>query len=141
MSKSPKHHPLTVEDLWAMDRVGVLSLSPDGLCAVVSVTSFSMEKNNSTTHLWLLPTDRAAPRRLTRCGGKDGQAAWSPTGGRIAFVAKREQDGVKDETPQLYVIAADGGEAERVSDFAPGVESFKWLPDGERRTSFPTGTR
>ena len=134
MRKPAKTRPLTVEDLWAFERVGALSLSlsPDGQCAVCSVTTFSMADNSAATHLWLLPTDRAAPRRLTRCGGKDGQAAWSPTGGRIAFVARRDQQGRKDATAQLYVIAADGGEAKRISDFAPGVASFKWLPDGRR---------
>ncbi len=131
-SKSPKSRPLTVEDLWALDRVGGVALSPDGQRAVCSVTTCSMADNTSATHLWLLPTTHAAPRRLTACGGKDGQAAWSPTGERIAFVAKRDQQGHKDATAQLYVIAADGGEARRVSDFAPGIASFKWLPDGQR---------
>jgi dipeptidyl aminopeptidase/acylaminoacyl peptidase len=132
MSKSPQPAPITVEDLWAFDRVGGIALSPDGGHAVVSVSTPSMENNSTATHLWLLPTDRSAPRRLTRCGGKDGQAAWSPTGERIAFVARREQDGEKDATPQIYVIARDGGEAQRVSEFAPGVDSFKWMPDGQR---------
>ncbi len=140
--KTPKTRPLNVEDLWAFERMGGVALSPDGQRAVCSVTRYSMEDNNAATHLWLLPTATdtadtadttiAAPRRLTRCGGKDGQAAWSPTGERIAFVAKREQQGRKDATAQLYVIAANGGEALRVSDFAPGIASFKWLPDGRR---------
>ena len=91
-----------------------------------------MEKNQSRTRLWWLPTDRRAPRPLTSCGERDGQAAWSPQGDRIAFIARREQEGSKDSTPQLYTIAADGGEAQRHSSFGPGIESFKWLPDGRR---------
>ena len=132
MSKSPAPRPITVEDLWAFDRVGKPSLSPDGRQAVVSVTTYAMADNAGTTHLWLLPTAQAAPRRLTAGGGKDGQAAWSPRGERIAFIARREHEGRKDDTPQLYAIAADGGEARRISDFAPGIESFKWMPDGLR---------
>ena len=140
MSKPAKTRPLTVEDLWALARIGGVALSPDGQRAVCSVTTYSMADNQAVTHLWLLSTAittaittaRAAPRRLTRCGGKDGQAAWSPTGERIAFVAKREQQGHKDATAQLYVIADDGGEARRISEFAPGIASFKWLPDGRR---------
>ena len=38
------------------------------------------------TSLWLLSTFGGGPRRLTRCGEKDGQPAWSPTGERIAFL-------------------------------------------------------
>ncbi|CAN5919743.1 S9 family peptidase [soil metagenome] len=130
MTDKKKH--ITVETLWQIDRVGGLSLSPDGAQAVCSVASFSMEDNKGRSGLWLLSTFGGGPRRLTSCGEKDGQAAWSPTGERIAFLAKREQQGKTDDTPQLYVIAPDGGEARRVSDFAPGIEAFKWLPDGKR---------
>ena len=127
-----KKKPITVDDLWAMERVGGLALSPDGAQAVCSVGSFSMQDNKSAASLWLLSTFGGGPRRLTSAGDKDGQPAWSPKGDRIAFVARREQQGHKDETPQLYVIAPDGGEARRISDFAPGIEAFKWFPDGKR---------
>ncbi|MDP2004566.1 MAG: S9 family peptidase [Rubrivivax sp.] len=130
--KSPQPAPLDVETLWQLQRLGGLTLSPDGHHAVCTVASPSMAKNQTTTQLWLLPTDHAAPRPLTHCGSKDGQAAWSPQGDRIAFVARREQEGSKDKTPQLYTIATNGGEALRHGDFAPGIESFKWLPDGKR---------
>ena len=132
MNKPRAARPLCIDQLWQIDRIGGLSLAPDGERAVCSVTAFSMEKDQASSSLWLLPTRRAAPRRLTSCGEKDGQPAWSPTGESIAFIAKREQQGRKDETPQLYVISPNGGEAERKSDFAPGIESFKWLPDGRR---------
>ena len=124
--------PLTVDDLWRLERVGGVALSPDGMRAVCALSTFSMDDNKGSSSLWLLPTDGCAPRRLTHCGEKDGAAAWSPQGGQIAFVARREQQGGKDETPQLYVIDADGGEARRASDFAPGVDAFKWFPDGRR---------
>ncbi len=122
----------TVDDLWRIERVGGVSLSPDGAQAVCTVASFSMEDNKAQSALWLLSTFGGGPRRLTSCGEKDGHPAWSPTGESIAFIARREQQGAKDETAQLYVIAPDGGEARRVSDFAPGIEAFKWFADGKR---------
>ena len=124
--------PFTVEDLWQVERIGGVSLAPDGAQAVCSVSTYSMAENKGSANLWLLSTFGGGPRRLTACGDKDGHPAWSPTGERIAFTAKREQQGRKDETPQLYVIAVDGGEARRVSDFAPGIDAFKWFPDGKR---------
>ena len=122
--------PLDVETLWSLERVGALALSPDGQSAVCSVTSYSMEENKGRTSLWLLPTDSTSPRKLTSAGEKDGNPAWSPTGDRIAFLARREQGGRKDTEAQLYVIPAAGGEAERKSQFAPGIDDFKWMPDG-----------
>jgi ABC-type dipeptide/oligopeptide/nickel transport system ATPase component len=124
--------PLDVDTLWKLERVGNVSLSPDGSTAVCAVTSYDMEENKGRTSLWLLPTDQCAPRRLTRCGEKDGQPAFSPKGDRIAFLAKREQEGGKDDESQLYVIDAAGGEAERKTHFVPGVVAFKWMPDGQR---------
>ena len=121
---------ITVDDLWQMQRLGPPSLSPDGAQVVCSLGSHSMHDNQSHSALWLLSTLGGQPRQLTQCGDKDGQPAFSPRGDRIAFIAKREQQGHKDETPQLYVIPADGGEAHRVGDIATGVDGFRWCPDG-----------
>ena len=121
-----------VDALWQLERLGTPSLSPDGAQAVASVSSHSMETNKSSASLHLFSTLGGAPRQLTSAGDKDGQPQWSPRGDLIAFIAKREQQGVKDEEPQLYVIAPDGGEARRVGHVATGVEAFKWFPDGKR---------
>jgi len=130
MSKSKR--PITVEDLWKLDRVGAVSISPDGAQAVCAVTRYDMAENKGATSLWLLSSFGGEPRRLTTGGEKDGQPKWSPAGDVIAFVGQREQEGRKDETPQIYAIAPDGGEARRLTDFAPGVTAFKWFPDGRR---------
>ncbi|MCH7341987.1 S9 family peptidase [Pelomonas sp. CA6] len=125
--------PLDVDALWSLARPGAISLSPDGRRLVASVSQPSMDDNRSSTQLWLMDCDgRAAPRRLTQCGERDSAPAWSPRGDRIAFLARREQQGRKDEAAQLYLIPADGGEAWRASDFAPGLNAFKWMPDGRR---------
>jgi dipeptidyl aminopeptidase/acylaminoacyl peptidase len=124
--------PIDIDTLWRLGRVGNVSLAPDGSAAACAVTSYSMEENKGATSLWLLPTERLGPRRLTTQGEKDGNPAWSPEGDRIAFLAKREQQGRKDAERQLYVIPAAGGEAVRKSDFAPGIDDFRWMPDGKR---------
>ena len=127
----PQRKPLDVDSLWQLERVSNVAISPDGTAAACAVTTYSMEENKGATSLWLLSTSSAAPRRLTR-SDKDGAPAWSPRGDRIAFLAKREQEGHKDAERQLYVIDAAGGEAERKSDFLPGIDAFKWMPDGQR---------
>jgi dipeptidyl aminopeptidase/acylaminoacyl peptidase len=123
---------ITVDDLWKIERIGALSLSPDGAQAVGSVARYDMEKNKARSSLVLYSTFGGEPRELTHCGEKDGEARFSPSGDLIAFVAKREQEGKKDDAPQLYVIAPDGGEARRVTDVATGVSGIKWFPDGKR---------
>ena len=127
-----KRPPLSVEALWAIQRVGALTLSPDGSLACAAVTRYDMARNEGDTSLWLFPTQlagsrRARARKLT-AGDKDSEPAWSPDGRLIAFAAKRRDDA----EPQLYVIAPDGGEARRVTKLANGVSTLKWFPDGKR---------
>lgn len=133
---SQNKRPITLDDIWALQRLGAPSLSPDGAQAVLAVTGYSMADNTSASHLWLLSTLGGQPRPLTQSGSKDGTPRWSPhrADGRelIAFTAKREQEGSKDTQPQLYLIAPDGGEARRAARVATGVDAFRWCPDGER---------
>ena len=128
----PALPPLDIELLWQLQRVGAPALAPDGRAAVVPVTRHSMEDNRGRTQLWWLPTEGQGARPLTWCGAGDSQPVWSPRGDRIAFLARREQEDRKDDTRQLYLIDAAGGEARRASHFAPGIEVFRWLPDGRR---------
>ena len=134
----PRKKTIDVETLWQIERLGAPSLAPDGAQVVSAVTSHSMQENKGASSLWLLSTLGGEARRLTACGDKDAHPRWSPRGDRIAFTAKRlqvgvdagEQEGKKDEQAQLYLIAPDGGEAERAAHVATGVDDFRWCPDG-----------
>ncbi len=123
---------ITADDLWKIQRPSSPSLSPDGAQACVALTTFDMDANAGSTHLWLLSTFGGAPRPLTRCGDKDGGPRWSPNAAHIAFVAKRGEGKDADSEPQLYVIAPDGGEARRVMSIATGVAGIKWFADSKR---------
>lgn len=126
--EAAEKHPLTVEDLWAMHRVGSPSVSPDGLQVAFVVTVFSHEENKSESDLWLVPSDgSAAPRRLTWQKGADGSPAWSPSGEHLAFVSKRGED-----PKQLYLLPMAGGEAEPVTELPMSAGAPKWFPDGKR---------
>ena len=67
--------------------------------------------------------------RFTAADGVDSQPRWSPSGDRLAFVSTRGGD---DDSPQLWVLPADGGEARQVTNVVGGVASPAWSPDGER---------
>ena len=134
-------HPLTVDDLWKLPRVGAPMPSPDGGSFVVSTTQWTMETNESVTRLWLCESDgRVAPKALTHAEASAGQPAWSPDGKRLAFIRKpggkadeKKKSGPKfPDMPQLYVLPLDGGEPERMTDLPFGAADPRWFPDGKR---------
>jgi dipeptidyl aminopeptidase/acylaminoacyl peptidase len=120
--------PLTVDDMWAVQRVGTPALSPDGKTVAYTVSVYDMEENRSNGDLWVVPLAGGPPRRLTTNKASDGSPAWSPDGKRLAFTSKRDDDKVN----QLYVIPVDGGEPERMTEMPLAVTNPKWLPDGKR---------
>jgi dipeptidyl aminopeptidase/acylaminoacyl peptidase len=133
-SSSAAKAPFDAEALWAVKRIGAPTLSPDGRLACAPVTSYSIDRNVGITELWLYPTGfgsrvgvPAKPRKLTG-GDKDSDPRFSPDGTRVAFTAKRGDDG----EAQIYLIAPDGGEAVRLTRVATGVSAIKWFPDGTR---------
>lgn len=119
---------ITPQDLWAMQRLSNVELSPDGGTAAFVVQEWDIAKNKSTANIWLVPTAGGAPRRLTTAQAGDGSPVWSPDGQRIAFLSKRGED----KATALYIIRTDGGEAEKVLELPFGLSNPRWMPDGER---------
>lgn len=117
----------TAEKMWEMERVGSFDVSPDGKFAVFPVTEYDIEKNTSTTDLFLLNIDEGTTRQLTYAG-KEGSPVWSPDGEKIAFVSRRH-----DGPGQVYILnLKKGGEAHKITDLPVGVFSVKWFPTGDR---------
>jgi dipeptidyl aminopeptidase/acylaminoacyl peptidase len=116
---------ITVEDMWAMKRIGSLALSPDGKWIAFSLTEYSMEQNRGRTDIFLVSTRTGELRQLTTYSGYDGHPVWMPDGERIAFVSTR------DGSPQIYLLDLRGGEARKLTDLPTGVQSFVVSPDGK----------
>lgn len=118
--------PMTPEDLWKVKRVGAPSAAPDGKWCAVDVTTWYIDKDSSTSQIWLLSTDGKTQKPLTAAGRNNGPK-WSPDGTSIAFLSQR----AGDEVPQVYVISPDGGEARRVTQMPMAPSGIKWGRDAK----------
>src|SRR5688572_28331819 len=120
----------SVDDLVRIANVSDLDLCADGEYVVYSVGEPNFEEDAAQYDLWRARWDGSDKRPLTRTPEADEyQAAFSPDGRWIAFLSDR---GDEDAETQVWVMRADGGEAEALTDFAGGVSDFDWSPDSQR---------
>lgn len=118
--------PITVEDLFAMGRVGDPQISPDGNWIAYTVTDYCMESNKSYSDIWLVSMDGKQLKQLTTNPKGDSQPRWNPVDdAELAFVSSRSG------TPQIHSIRLDGGEARPITNISTGASSPLWSPDGK----------
>jgi dipeptidyl aminopeptidase/acylaminoacyl peptidase len=117
-------HPLTIDDLLALERVGDLDLSPDGAVIAFTLARTAPDGGGLRSAIWTVGARGGEPRQLTQGDGKVGAPRFSPDGRRLAFVAARGGD------PQLWLLPLDGGEAAPGPLVPGGVGEYRWAPDG-----------
>jgi dipeptidyl aminopeptidase/acylaminoacyl peptidase len=116
--------PMRVDDLFRFKRVSDPQLSPDGKTVAYVLATVDLDKNSSSSALWLAPTEKGEPRQFTGTTKKDKHPRWSPDGKKILFVSNR---GGED---QLWVIDTAGGEARQLTTLSTGASDGLWSPDG-----------
>jgi len=109
-------------------------ISPDGKRVVYEVQKANWEDNAFDRNLWIVDVATGESHALTSAKKSSINAAWSPDGKWITFLSDRPGQ-IKD-TPegkkQLYVISADGGEAQQITKTENDVNAFDWAPDSRR---------
>jgi dipeptidyl aminopeptidase/acylaminoacyl peptidase len=123
-AQAPAKRAMTFDDLMAMQRVSEPQISPDGHAVVYTVGTTEMEANRIARNIWVVSTTPGSqPRQLTQ-SGHDTRPQWSPDGKKISFLSSR------DGTTQVYVMAAQGGGAKKITSLSTGADNEKWSPDG-----------
>ncbi|MDP9092611.1 MAG: hypothetical protein M3N95_06625, partial [Actinomycetota bacterium] len=118
--------PLTLEALRKSVSVRQPRISPDGTRVVYVRGVGDYKADVENTELVLVDAAGGARRVLTQDREDVSSPTWSPDGTRIAFLAAPG----KDQPPEIYVLALDGGDAKRITRAAGAITDLAWRPDG-----------
>jgi TolB protein len=116
------------------DDDGSPDVSPDG--KRILFTRCSAAGTARGCDVYVMNADGTGVHRLTTAG-KDGFAAWSPNGKRIAFASYRDGtfpvNGVNFPNYELYVMNSDGSGQTRLTTAPQQMDlNPAWSPDGAR---------
>src|SRR6267154_1157211 len=109
-------------------------ISPDGMRVVYELQKTNWEENAFERNLWIADVATGESHALTSARKSSTNAGWSPDGKWIAFLSDRQRQitGTPDGKKQLYVISADGGEAQQLTKVENDVNALEWAPDSKR---------
>ncbi len=126
------------EDVHRIKSVGDIAISPDGEWVAYRVGTTNVEKDETSSDLFMVSWDGSTRIQLTHTEDSgEGQPRFSPDGKYLAFIAARS-DGNSDEDDdpkgksQVWLLNRSGGEAQRLTEVPGGVSSFEWSPDSTR---------
>ncbi len=119
---SQTKHPLTVEDLWAMKRVGTFDLSPDGKTIAFSVTTYDMDANKGNSDIYLVDADGSDLRVFKNSDKNESEPKFSRDGKKIAFI----RDG------QIWTSDLAGMNEEQLTDISTKASGIVWSQDGTK---------
>src|SRR6185436_7223043 len=90
--------------------------------------AFVSNRDSAGIDIYLMDPDGSNVRRLTTDSSSEAQPAWSPDGGRIAFVSDRRGAGGTD----IYVMDTLGTNVVNLTNDAAVDLAPAWSPDNQK---------
>ncbi len=107
------------------------SWSPDG--KRIAFTS-NRDKDGLNSDIYVMDADGGNPQNLTNDLNDDRHPSWSPDGKRIVFSSDRAGHFENELaiTSEIYLMDADGGNEQRLTENLNDDRHPSWSPDGKR---------
>jgi len=113
---------MTVEDMWAMKRIGAYDVSPDGKTIAFAVTQFNIQENKGNTDIWLIDSDGKNLRPFKDSEKNENDPKFSPDGQNIAFT----------RGGQIWLSSIDGSNELQLTNLYTGASGIVWSKDGKK---------
>ena len=117
---------LTPEALWAMGRIGGVSVSPDGKQIAYTVAYYSVPQNKSNNELFVMNSDGSGVVQLTHDNWQQSQPTWIKGGTKLAYLSN------EDGTSQVWEMNPDGTDRRQLTRYEGDIEGFSFSPDGTK---------
>lgn len=113
---------LTVDDLWAMNRVGNVVVSPNGEKVAFSVTQYSMEANSGQTDIYLMNIDGTDVQPILNSEKSESNPSFSPDGNKLSY----------SFGGQIWQCNLDGTDKKQITNLYTGASGIRWSNDGSK---------
>ena len=120
---------LTLDDMQALQDVSDPDISSDGQWVAYTVTFVDPKRDCYDSDVYMTSFDGSRTVRLTSSPAKEHSPRFSPDGRYIGFLSKRDPKTLHD---QVWLLAREGGEAQRLTDLKGGVNDYQFSPDGTK---------
>lgn len=122
-SASSTPHNLTPEDLWSFGRVSAPALSPDGESLLFTIAYTDIQKNSSSTDIYIMPTEGGEMQCLGVTKENEYEVAWKPDGKAVCYLAAKSDD------PQIFEKSIGSTTARQITNIKGGIDAFLYSPD------------
>lgn len=115
-------HAISVDDLWAMNRITSFDVSPDGNVIAFSVSSYSFDANKGNSDIYLINSEGSNLRAFKNSDKNELEPKFSPDGLSLSFTRDN----------QIFVADLSGGNEKQMTDVYSGASDFEWSADGKK---------
>jgi len=113
---------ISVDDLWAVKRIGTYDVSPDGKTLAYTLTTYTFAENKGNTDIYLIDADGKNLRPLKNSYKNEIEPKFAPDGKSVAFV----RDG------QIWQCNLDGSNEKRLTNIYTQASGFEWSSDEKK---------
>lgn len=117
---------MTPEALWAMGRIGGVTVSPDEKQLAYTVSYYSVPENKSNSEIFVMNADGSGDKQITHTVCKENEVAWIKNGSKLAFLSS------ESGSSQVWEMNQDGSERKQLTNYDSDIEGFSFSPDGKK---------